>query len=215
MGYSNLQFGYWSRDPSDPNNPVDKSNLGLIYPNNSLREPAMADNCIKCDVAIVGSGFAGALIANELSRKGIKRRYSRGRPRRSAEHQQLLKRFYKADIKVPESPYPPELSDSSGNLRNPANVAAGRPTVQTLGASNWKDPQQAYLVQKGPRPFTSTYERVAGGTSHWLGSSPRFVPNDFRMKTSYGKNQSNFPLPDWPIAISSENMSAYYEKAES
>jgi choline dehydrogenase-like flavoprotein len=31
----------------------------------------MADNCIMCDVAIVGSGFAGALIANELSQKGI------------------------------------------------------------------------------------------------------------------------------------------------
>jgi hypothetical protein len=24
MGYSNLQFGYWSRDPADPNNPQDK-----------------------------------------------------------------------------------------------------------------------------------------------------------------------------------------------
>ena len=32
----------------------------------------MADNCITCDVAIVGSGFAGSLIANELSKKGIK-----------------------------------------------------------------------------------------------------------------------------------------------
>jgi hypothetical protein len=25
MGYSNLQFGYWSRDPADPNNPEDKN----------------------------------------------------------------------------------------------------------------------------------------------------------------------------------------------
>lgn len=30
MGYSNLQFGYWSRDPSDPNNPAEKSNRGVI-----------------------------------------------------------------------------------------------------------------------------------------------------------------------------------------
>jgi hypothetical protein len=29
MGYSNLQFGYWSRNPNDPN-AADKSNLGLI-----------------------------------------------------------------------------------------------------------------------------------------------------------------------------------------
>jgi glucose dehydrogenase len=32
----------------------------------------MADISIMCDVAIVGSGFAGSFIANELSRKGIK-----------------------------------------------------------------------------------------------------------------------------------------------
>jgi hypothetical protein len=30
MGYSNLQFGYWSRDPSDPNDPTQKSNFGVI-----------------------------------------------------------------------------------------------------------------------------------------------------------------------------------------
>jgi hypothetical protein len=30
MGYSNLQFGYWSRDPRDPNSPAEKSNFGLI-----------------------------------------------------------------------------------------------------------------------------------------------------------------------------------------
>ena len=30
MGYSNLQFGYWSRDPNDPNNPANKSDFGLI-----------------------------------------------------------------------------------------------------------------------------------------------------------------------------------------
>jgi len=30
MGYSNLQFGYWSRDPNDLNNPANKSNFSLI-----------------------------------------------------------------------------------------------------------------------------------------------------------------------------------------
>ena len=32
MGYSNLQFGYWSREPDDPNDPNARSNLGLITP---------------------------------------------------------------------------------------------------------------------------------------------------------------------------------------
>ena len=30
MGYSNLQFGYWSRDPNDPHDPGFRSSLGLI-----------------------------------------------------------------------------------------------------------------------------------------------------------------------------------------
>jgi hypothetical protein len=32
MGYSNLQFGYWSREPDDPNDPNARSNLGFITP---------------------------------------------------------------------------------------------------------------------------------------------------------------------------------------
>jgi choline dehydrogenase-like flavoprotein len=106
------------------------------------------------------------------------------------------------------------LADSNGNLRDPATVAAGRPTALTLGPSNWRDPKQAYLVQTGRRPFTSTYDRVAGGTSHWLGTSLRFVPGDFRMKANYGKTQAYFPLPDWPIAIDYKAMSPYYARAE-
>jgi len=178
----------------------------------------MADNCIMCDVAIVGSGFAGALIANELSQKGIKVVILEAGAGVPPNINDYMRRFYKASAKVPESPYPPELAGSNGKLIDPANVAAGRPTVLSLAPVNppmWNDPEQRHLVQKGPKPFTSTYERVAGGTSHWLGTSLRLVPNDFRMKTSYGKDQSNFPLPDWPTAISSEKMSSYYARAES
>jgi hypothetical protein len=32
MGYSNLQFGYWSREPDDPDDPADRSNVGIITP---------------------------------------------------------------------------------------------------------------------------------------------------------------------------------------
>jgi choline dehydrogenase-like flavoprotein len=173
----------------------------------------MADNCITCDVAIVGSGFSGAIIANELSQKGIRVVILEAGAGVPPNINDYMKRFYKAAAKVPESPYPPELADDKG-LIDPAKVAAGRPTVLTLGASSWKDPKQAYLVQTGPLPFTSTYERVAGGTSHWLGTSLRFVPRDFTMKTSYGKGQANFTFPDWPAAITSEKLRPYYERAE-
>jgi choline dehydrogenase-like flavoprotein len=58
----------------------------------------------------------------------------------------------------------------------------------------WQNPKQAYLIQKGPLAFASTYERVnAGTTRHWLGTSLRFVPNDFEMKSQYNR------FVDWPI----------------
>jgi len=173
-----------------------------------------ASNCMQCDVAIVGSGFAGALIANELSQKGIKVIILEAGPGVQPNINDYMKRFFKANAKVPESPYPPELIDSKGNLRDPAKVAAGRPTVLTLSQSNWNNPEQAYLIQKGPRPFTSTYERVAGGTSHWLGTSLRLVPRDFTMNSSYGKGQPKFPFTDWPKAITSQSLSSFYERAE-
>jgi glucose dehydrogenase len=177
-------------------------------------ERAMADTCIKCDVAIVGSGFAGALIANELSQKGIAVVILEAGPGIPPNLNDYMARFYKSAAKVPESPYPPEFADSNGRLIDPAKVAAGRPTVLSLLPDRWNKPDMSYLVQKGPAPFRSTYERVAGGTSHWLGTSLRFVPGDFRMKTNYGKSQKDFPLPDWPSAISSEAMSPYYSRAE-
>src|ERR1700730_8262785 len=170
----------------------------------------MADNtsCIKCDVAIVGSGFAGALIANQLSQQGISVVILEAGPGIQPNINEAMKRFYNAAVKVPESAYPPEL------FAAPEKLAAGRPTSASLGATSWNDPKQSYLVQKGPRPFTSTYDRVAGGTSHWLGTSLRFVPSDFTMKSSHGKDTKDFPFPDWPEDITSETMSKWYGLAE-
>ncbi|KJC62198.1 hypothetical protein UP10_02215 [Bradyrhizobium sp. LTSPM299] len=174
----------------------------------------MADNCIKCDVAIVGSGFAGAIIANELSQKGISVVVLEAGAGVQPNINGYMAHFYKANAKVPESAYPPEFVDSKDNIIDPANVAAGRPTVLSLLPSRWNKPEQSYLVQTGHAPFPSTYERVAGGTSHWLGTSLRLVPGDFRSKTTYGKDQKDFPLPDWPDAISADKLSPYYARAE-
>ena len=123
MGYSNLQFGYWSREPVDPNDK--NASPWLHHSNDSLREPAMAaNNCMQCDVAIVGSGFAGALIANELSQKGIKVVILEAGPGVPPNINDYMKRFYNAAAKVPESPFPPKLKlkDTDVKLRDPAKV---------------------------------------------------------------------------------------------
>jgi choline dehydrogenase-like flavoprotein len=61
-----------------------------------------ANNCMQCDVAIVGSGFAGALIANELSAKGIKVIILEAGPGVQPNINDFMKRFYTASAKVPE-----------------------------------------------------------------------------------------------------------------
>jgi choline dehydrogenase-like flavoprotein len=180
----------------------------------------MADNSIKCDVAIVGSGFAGSLIANELSKKGIRVVILEAGPDVQPNFNAYMDSFYRASSKVPESPYPPAVFGSDGNFKDPGTVAAGRPSSLTVGGSKkpgdtkpptWQDPNKAYLDQsKSTRPFKSTYERLAGGTGHWMGLTPRLVPNDFRMASKYGKEHG---FLDWPIGY--EDIRHFYEQAES
>jgi glucose dehydrogenase len=165
-----------------------------------------ASNCTIYDVAIVGSGFAGALIAKELSDKGIKVVILEAGEGIQPNINKYMKAFYEANAKVPESAHPPNM------LTEPGKLAAGRPTTLMLG--DWNKPEKSYLVQKGPQPFTSTYERLAGGTSHWLGTSLRLVPSDFRMQSKYGPKAPNFPFPDWPKDIDSQKLSPWYERAE-
>src|SRR5580692_2376109 len=167
------------------------------------------------DVAIVGSGFAGALIANKLGKRRISviiLEAGAGIPPNINEY---MTRFYSAKAKVPESPYTPTIFDAINPniLSDPSKVNAGRPTVLSLGPKDgfgdWTDAKQAYLIQKGPRPFASTYDRVAGGTSHWLGTCLRFVPADFKMRTNY---PSVPQFVDWPIGY--DDVNSWYGKAE-
>jgi choline dehydrogenase-like flavoprotein len=172
-----------------------------------------AESDVEWDVVIVGSGFAGALIANELGKAHKKVLVLEAGAGVPSNINAYMRRFYSAAAKLPESPYTPEIFGPNG-LSDPNKVNAGRPTVLSTGAKggfgDWTDPNQSYLIQKGPFPFGSTYDRVAGGTSHWLGTSLRFVPNDFKMKKLYGAATPQFV--DWPIEY--KDLISWYGKAE-
>ncbi len=179
----------------------------------------MADDDV--DVVIVGSGFAGSLIANELAKQHkrvVILEAGGGVPTNINDY---MERFYTASVKVPESPYPPSMFDEKGQLsderNDPSKMAAGRPTSLSVGPPDWADGSKSYLVQnkadkngKWLTPFSSTYERVAGGTSHWLGTSLRLVPGDFKMKTLYGRSVPEFV--DWPISY--DDLNEWYGNAE-
>ena len=163
------------------------------------------------DVVIVGAGISGALIAKQLGKAGKRVLILEAGIDGQGSYADYLERFYLAQAKVPESPYKPPIveADDDGfqSPSNPSQMAVGRPTTLTLGASSWQDEKQSYLDQQGPLAFSSTYERGGGGTMrHWLGTSLRFVPNDFKLKSVYGVAE------DWPIDY--DDVEPWYGKAE-
>ncbi len=138
---------------------------------------------IEVQVVVVGSGFVGSIVAEKLTAKGVKVAILEAGPR--VDRGKAVERFRNALIKVPESPYVTSEKVEFPLAHNPA----------------------IWYRQAGPDPFKSTYLKVVGGTSwHWLGTAVRFVPNDFRMKSEYGR------AVDWPIAY--DDIESFYVQAE-
>lgn len=110
------------------------------------------------DVVIVGSGVAGALIADRLAAAGIRVVIMEAGP--PVDRKEGVRRLH------------------GGFYPYVSPTWAPQPTTKNL---DW------YYVQTGEVKFSSDYERRVGGTTwHWLGNCPRLLPSDFEMKTRYG-----------------------------
>ncbi|AWM88766.1 GMC family oxidoreductase [Microvirga sp. 17 mud 1-3] len=138
---------------------------------------------IEADVIVVGSGVAGALLAARAAEAGLKVAILEAGPR--VDRVEAVQRYWDALIKVPESPYPPTRE-------------ADHPVTHD---------RHYWYRQSGPDEFKSTYLKVVGGTTwHWLGTCLRFVPNDFRLKSLYGRGL------DWPVSYA--DLEPFYGEAE-
>jgi len=141
---------------------------------------------IEADVVIIGSGVAGTLTAWRLARNGVKNvvileagpRIDRG---------EIIRKFR-------ESP----VIDASSGFPDPD--WAPRPA--------WREKEKnPYIQSVGPESSRLEYLRVVGGTTwHWAGCTPRHLPVDFRLKSTYGVGA------DWPIDYTA--LEPYYTEAE-
>ncbi|MBJ6988347.1 GMC family oxidoreductase [Devosia sp. MC521] len=129
----------------------------------------MAD--ISADVIIVGSGVAGALIADQLAGKGVSVAILEAGD--EVDRATAVDTFQAAAIKTPESAYP-------------VGPDADHPLSWNMGY---------YYRQNGSDKFKSTYIKAVGGTTwHWLGTAIRMAPDDFQLATKHGKGV------DWPVS---------------
>lgn len=166
------------------------------------------------DVVIVGAGIAGAIAAKELSSQGKRVLIlEAGIPKglTFSGFLEFLDHFYAAEAKTPESPYPYNPNAPQPDVTDVVKLDEGKSRRagynQVLIDDELKVDTKGYFVQKGPKPFESTYTRSTGGsTLHWLGTCLRMLPEDFKMKSNFDKGL------DWPLSY--DDLMPYYAKAE-
>ncbi|WP_324754310.1 GMC family oxidoreductase [Roseovarius sp. Pro17] len=140
-------------------------------------------NDITADILIIGTGIAGAMAGAKLAQKGLKVAFLESGKR--IERYDAVETFWNAKIKVPESAYPNDPT-------------APHPLTHKIGE---------YYQQMGPEDFKSTYIKVVGGTTwHWLGTTLRNVPADFKLNSLYGH------AVDWPFDY--DELEPFYLAAE-
>lgn len=144
------------------------------------------------DVAIVGAGVAGALIADQLAREGVRVALLEAGPDVTPDaRMEMVGRYARVANRTPNSPY--------------ADVVAQRQAPVPLVTDG---ADEGHYLQRTPQtPLKSTYQRLVGGSTwHWLGNTPRFVPNDFRLRSVYGI------ADNWPLDY--DDLEPWYGVAE-
>lgn len=123
----------------------------------------MENKKYEADVAIVGSGLAGALLSYQLAKKGYHVICLEAGP--EIKRHEILSRFKQQSERDFQKPYP-------------ATTIAPHPS----GKSN--DP---YLESVGKHEYTGAYIRAVGGTTwHWAGHTWRFLREDFNEHSYFG-----------------------------
>ncbi len=145
------------------------------------------------DVIIIGAGVMGALCAWKLTNAGRNVLMLEAADQAFSDKQRDGFR----EVMIPNI--------NRGDMHAPYAALASRryaPSPEAAGK-----PEEKYYDLFGPEMFKAQYVRIVGGSTWtWRGNTPRFVPNDFQLKTAYGKGD------DWPVSY--DDLEPYYVEAE-
>lgn len=154
----------------------------------------MANELPKVPVVIVGMGWAGGIIASELTKAGIEVvGLERGKERKTSDYYMVHDELrYALRYEMMK-----DLSKETLTFRNTEKMRAL--PMRTYGT---------FLDGTG----------VGGAGSHWNGQNYRFLPYDFEIASKtvekYGKNKipDGMALQDWGITY--DELEPYYDKYE-
>lgn len=153
------------------------------------------------DVVIVGSGVAGALCASKLSTLGNHRILILEAGDNGVNEGQRLEFHHAMDRQGNRGDmYAPYLE-----LVSRAIVPSPEKATKPLDK---KDEEKYYdYTAASPDTFRAGYNRMVGGSTwSWRGNCPRFLPVDFKLKSTHGQGR------DWPIDY--DDIEPYYVEAE-
>ncbi|MDK1494256.1 GMC family oxidoreductase [Sinorhizobium sp. 7-81] len=167
------------------NLPIGPANLDNVIGQIGEASDAMSTNLR--DVAIIGSGFAGSLIANSLAQAGM-------------------------DVVLIEAGLPMDDETHARQRRretfaNSDEAEVFAPYTDLIAPQDRGYKSGSYIQEAAADRFEGQYMRLTGGTGlAWLGTALRMCPNDFLMQTMYGRGR------DWPVSY--DDLEPWYCAAE-
>jgi choline dehydrogenase-like flavoprotein len=144
----------------------------------------------RVNAVIVGAGAAGGVVAKELATAGLSVVVFERGPWYTAHD------CRKDDLRN-------QRVTELGNAFGPDDDGNSRVLVDSKGVA------REILPSEGS--YNNNAACVGGGTLSYGAQAWRFMPQDFRMRSTYGAPEGS-SLEDWPIAY--DDLEPFYEKAE-
>ena len=142
------------------------------------------------NAVIIGAGAAGGVVAKELATAGLSVvLLERGQWNTAADCR-------KDDLRN-------QRTTALGNAFGPPDEGTERVWVDAKG--------QPHRVRASEGAYSNNAACVGGGTLSYGAQAWRYMPQDFRMRSTYGAPEGS-SLEDWPISY--DELEPFYEKAE-